>query len=200
MHTSLTCGPLIGLCDCHHHPFQNTLITHEKPGTISSHPPFLRSSPPASGSTHLTCLSRLASQDIPVVPSGGCNELCSQGRVQTEAPYCSSSDGRRPRHSPSASVKAICVQANFRPLPKEVKNKNDNKKTPNPSEWAGPGTEQPPKTPPPWYYIRGMTLGETQLSDHSMPCRWRHTICGLLFTNDSSFLGHKKILIRKVLT
>lgn len=86
----------------------------------------------------------------------------------------------------------ICVQANFRPLPKEVKNKNDNKKTPNSSEWAGPGTEQPPKTPPPWYYIRGMTLGETQLSDHSMPCRWRHTICGLLFTNDSSFLGHKK--------
>lgn len=105
MHTSLTCGTLIGLCDCHHHPFQNTLITHEKPGTISSHPPFLRSSPPASGSTHLTCLSGLASLDIPVVPSGGCNELCSQGRVQTEAPYCSSSDGRRPRHSPSASVK-----------------------------------------------------------------------------------------------
>lgn len=105
MHTSLAVGHSQSCVTVTSIHFRTLSSPSKKPGTISSHPPFLPSSSPASGSTHLTSLCRLASPDIPVVRSDGYNELCTQGRLQTEAQYCSGSDWWRPRHSLSASVK-----------------------------------------------------------------------------------------------
>lgn len=106
MHTSLACGTqsCVAVTTIHFRTLSSP-TRNQAPLVATLH--FFPSHPLPQAPLISLVFCRLASLDISVVCSGSCNELCIQGHLQTEAPYCSGSDWWRPRpkHSLSVSVK-----------------------------------------------------------------------------------------------